>query len=201
MSLKYWLPVCCTTAFPLTAMVGETAALSNRLLKRFSNKRGGHSGVSLVEAVISIGVLALVIPIVSGALAQAGKCMVVTRAESRSTWMIPACLDEIDASRAARSPYFPATAAGQTFPSAGDVWALAFSPEGKTIGKISRSLYDTGTRTLDGHPVRYLAAMTATMAPSCGAPTSMLQVRVSLEYPARLPAAHRQKLDFYTLIP
>ena len=78
-------------------------------------------GVTLVESVIAVGVLAVAVPLVFGALAQAGKSGFSSQAETRSTWMIPACLDEIQASRAGRPQYFTATTSGQPFPPAGDI--------------------------------------------------------------------------------
>jgi Tfp pilus assembly protein PilV len=69
-------------------------------------------GATLIEAVIAIGVLAVAIPLVYGALAEGGKSGLSSQAETRSTWMIPACIDEIHASRQGRSLYFSATAIG-----------------------------------------------------------------------------------------
>jgi type II secretory pathway pseudopilin PulG len=170
-------------------------------MKHPCDKCGSERGASLIEAVIAIGVLAVAIPIVFGALAEAGKCGLASQAETRSTWMIPACMDEIRASRAACPQYFTATMIGQTFPPTSEVWALAFSAEGKPIGKISQVLYDRGTRVIDGHSVRYIASLVSSTAASKGEPTPLLRVHIALEYPAMAPVEKRRKLDFYTLIP
>ena len=161
----------------------------------------GTCGSSLIEAVIAVGVLAVAIPLVFGALAESGKAGMSAEAETRSSWMVPACMEEIQASREGRPQFFTATTVGQIFPPAGDVWALAFSPEGKPVGKLSKAIYDKGTREIGSKSVRFIASL-STMAPltQTGA-TPMLNLRISLEYPASSPAAKRQKLEFYTRIP
>lgn len=170
-------------------------------MKHPGDKCERQSGASLLEAVIAIGVLAVAIPIVFGALAEAGKYGFASQAETRSNWLIPVCMDEISDSRAGRPQYFTATTIGQTFPPGGEVWALAFSAEGKPIGKITKAQYDLGTRQLDGQPVRYIASMAATPAASQSGLLPLLRVRIALEYPATSPAANRRKLDFHTLMP
>ncbi len=147
-----------------------------------------------------MGVLAVVIPLVFGVLAESGKSGVSSAAETRGTWMIPVCMEEIEASREGRPRFFTATAVGQVFPPAGEIWALAFSPDGKPAGRVEKAAYDKGTREIDGKPVRYIALISAEADPAAGS-APMLCARISLEYPAASPAARRQKLDFHTRIP
>lgn len=158
-------------------------------------------GVTLIEAVIAVGILAVAVPLVLGTIAEAGKSTMASEAETRSTWMIEACMGEISASRDGRSPYFPATATGQSFPPAGDVWALAFSQDGKLIGKLPKSIYDKGGKELDGKPIRYIVELDASTPASTPGGTAMLKTRISIQYPAAAPVAKRAKLDFHTLIP
>ena len=148
-----------------------------------------------------MGVLAVAIPLVFGALAESGKSGMSSEAETRSTWMIPSCMEEIQASREGRPQFFTATTVGQTFPPAGDVWALGFSAEGKPVGKVSKADYDKGTKEIDGQPIRYLIALSSETTPVQTGVTPMLRTRMSLEYPSTVPVAKRQKLDFYTRIP
>lgn len=158
-------------------------------------------GSSLIETVIAMGVLAVAIPLVFGTLAESGKSGVSSEAETRSHWMIPICMDEIRASREGRSAYFIPTKVAQLFPSEDDVWALAFSPEGKPVGKLSKATYEKGTKELNGQAIRYIASLsTAETTISSGA-TPMLRARISIEYPSSIPVRKRQKLDFCTRIP
>ena len=164
-------------------------------MKSFPLHRKFARGVTLVEAVIAVGVLAVAVPLVFGALAEAGKSGFSSQAETRSTWMVPACMDEIQASRDGRPQYFTA------FPPAGDVWALGFSAEGKPVGKLSKALYDKGAKELDGKPILYIAVMSAGNATLTSGGQTMLRARISIEYPAAAPVAKRSKLDFHTRIP
>jgi len=170
---------------------------------KIPNPQSHTRGSSLIEVVIAVGVMAVAIPLVFGALAESGKSNFSSEAETRSTWIIPACMEEIRASREGRSRFFTTTTIGQAFPPAADVWALAFSPEGKPIGKVSKSQFEKGIKDLNGQRVLYLATLNATPqvpAKAVGNP-KMLEVRITLEYPSGTPLARRQKLDFFTRIP
>lgn len=158
-------------------------------------------GSSLIETVIAMGVLAVAIPLVFGALAESGKSGLSSQAETRSTWIVPACMEEVQASRDGLPQFFTSTKIGQTFPPAGEVWALAFSPEGQSIGKIDKGTYDKGLKEIGGKPVRYIASLDSKVPTTATGATPMLSMHISLEYPATSPAAKRQKLEFYTRIP
>ncbi len=167
-----------------------------------------NRGSSLIETVIAMGVLAVAIPLVFGALAESGKSTQSSEAETRSTWIIPACMDEIQASRSGTAQFFPTTVVSETFPPQDDVWALAFSGQGAPVGKIPKPDYAKGMKEIDGKTIRYIAKLSAVnVTPSAAeakarpglAPT--LRVQITLEFPATSPVGKRQKLEFYTRIP
>lgn len=160
-----------------------------------------RSGATLVEAVIAVGVLAIAIPLVFGTIAESGKSGMSAQAETRSTWMIPVCMQEIQDSRNGKPRYFTATTTGQAFPPAGQIWALAFNQEGRPVGKISSAEYDKGLKSLNGQPVRYVATMAATQVPPEPAQRNMLRVDIFIEYPSASPSKKRQKFAFHTRIP
>ena len=169
----------------------------NPRVNQTSQKRGS----SLIETVIAMGILAVAIPLVFGALAESGRGGLSSEAETRSTWIVPACMEEILASREGRPQFFTPTVIGQAFPPAGEVWALAFSPEGRPLGKLSKSLYDKGTKELNGQTIRYIATISSATTTTPSGQTPLLRTRISIEYPATAPVAKRQKLDFFTRIP
>ncbi|MES2439653.1 MAG: hypothetical protein V4584_11325 [Verrucomicrobiota bacterium] len=177
-------------------------------MKTHALTTSGNRGSSLIEAVIAMGVLSIAIPLVFGAIAESGKSGMSAEAETRSTWIVPACMEEIQASRDGKSRFFTTTAVSQVFPPAGEIWALGFSAEGKPVGKATKNLYDKGTREIDGTPVRYIASLSSAVttptpeeAEAKPGMTPMLRTRITLEYPATSPAEKRQKLEFYTRIP
>ena len=161
----------------------------------------GSQGSTLIEAVIATGVLATAIPLVFGAMAESAKSGISAAAETRSPWIISACMAEIQASRDGHPQFFTPTAIQQSFPPDGEVWALAFSPEGLPVGKIHLEDYQKGTSSNNGHPVRYIAHLTSTEADTHQGATPMLRTHITIEYPATSPAAKRQKIDFYTRTP
>ena len=158
-------------------------------------------GASLLEAVIAIGVLALAVPLVFGALTEAGKCMLAARAETCSGWMVGACLEEIRASRDGCPRWLPASPRGQVFPPTGEVWALAFSREGRPIAAMPRDRYEQGTREVAGQAVRYIAVLDSSMVPVKAGMPPLLRVRLSIQYPAPSPRTRRATIDYYTHLP
>lgn len=170
-------------------------------MKSPPSKTGYQQGSTLIEAVIAMGVLAVAIPLVFGALAESGKSGMASEAETRGSWIVPTCMQEIQASRDGRPQYFTTTTTGQVLPSGTDIWALGFSAEGKAIGKISKALYDKGTKEIDGTPIRYIAVMKAATPPAGSDTDTMLRTSVTIEYPSTSSSAKRQKLDFFTKIP
>jgi type II secretory pathway pseudopilin PulG len=168
---------------------------------------GSPRGTTLTEALIAVGVLAVAVPLVFGSLAEAGRSAAAAEAETRSTWIVDACMEEIRASRDGKPRFFTATQTGESFPTDGEAWALGFSGDGSLVGKVQGGDYENGLKELDGKNVRYLASMRATRQTSTSttgansAASDLLLVRITLEHPAAAPAAKRTKLDFHTLIP
>lgn len=159
-------------------------------------------GSALMESVIAVAVLSIAVPMVFGTLAESGKSGLAAQAETRSAWIVSACMDEIHASRAGNPQYFSPTVTGQPFPPPPEgVWALAFSEGGESMGKISRDLYDSGSRELDGKRIAYIATISAEPASSQSDNSHMLRVDITLEYPAASNALKRAKIAFHTHTP
>ncbi len=167
-------------------------------LPRHSNRR--DSGSTLIEAVLAIGVLAVAIPLAFGAMAEAGKNGAAAVAETRSTWIIDACMEEFRAIRSGRSTRFTPIPAGHAFPPAGELLALGFSTGGNPVAAISKPQYDQGIRVTDGRPVRYIATLHAS-DPDVANGSQLLDLRITIEYPASAPAGKRRIIDFHSRIP
>ena len=157
-------------------------------------------GVAMIEAVISIGVLAVAVPMVFAALAEGGKSAADARVDTRSTWIVPACMEEIRASRAGRPRFFTATTTGDPLPPAGEIWALAFAADGHPLGRLSQADYDDGATTLAGVPIRFIASIRSAAATPSPGGTPLQRVEITLEHPAAAPAAKRTKSAFHTFV-
>lgn len=158
-------------------------------------------GASLIEVVIAIGVLAVAVPLVFMVIAKSGQNAANARAETRCAWLIPACLNEIEAARTGSSELIPPRLPGQPFPADGTLLAIAFTEDGRPLGTIEQPAYDKGLKTLADESVRYLTTIRAEAAPvKLGSPP-MLNLHLTVEYPAAAPAVKRRKIDFHSRLP
>lgn len=111
----------------------------------------------------------------------------------------------MERSRRGAVGWFDATSPGTAFPPAGETWALAFREDGRIIGRIDQNEYDSGLRTKEQDPVRYIASISA-QAPAGAAqtdpgdPPTLLQLTIQLEYPAFQEAAKRKSQRFHSLL-
>ena len=108
-----------------------------------------RSGISLVETIVSVGVLAIVAPLALAAMMRAGGTGFAARAETRAPAMIEACLDEIGLARIAASGHLDPIAPGQPF-GGGTPLCLAFDRAGRLIGKVDGDAYDQGAPSVGG---------------------------------------------------
>jgi Tfp pilus assembly protein PilV len=163
--------------------------------------RPSRRGASLIEVVVAMGVLAVAVPLVFAVIARSGQNAANARAETRSTWIIPACLNEIEAARTGASKLIPPRLPGQPFPADGQFLTIAFSEDGRPLGTIEQKAYATGIKTLADQPVRYLATIRTEPAPAAPGVPPMLNLHLTLEHPAAAPAAQRRKIAFHSRIP
>ena len=157
-------------------------------------------GATLVEAALSLGVLAVAVPLVFGAIFQAGRSGVDAELDNRSTAIIPACLAAVERAREGRPGWFDPSPAGTAFPANGDVWALAFSEDGRVLGRLTKDEYEQGLKQKEGESVRYLATLSATPQSENPSPNSPLRLTITIEHPAIAPAQRRGQLEFHSSI-
>jgi type II secretory pathway pseudopilin PulG len=167
----------------------------------FSIKSLGLRGFALVETCLVIGVLAMAVPLVLATLTRSGEVCAAARAESRSPWIIGECLDELRAARTGQGQFFPASIAGGALPEAGELMALAVARDGRLLNRIDSDAYLRGLRVSGMEPVAFIVSLSASPTDAVGDAPSMLNLCVSLEYPAASPAARRTTLDFFTRMP
>lgn len=157
-----------------------------------------RAGSTLVESSIAMGILAVAVPLVFGSMAESGKNCKSAEIETRSAWIIPTCLREVEDSRSGRPQYFSATETGQAFPPENEIWALAFSDDGSCVDKISGQQYKSGLRKLNSKSISHLARISASEPEQ---DEGLLELRITIEYPAVAPAGKRKTIDFHSRIP
>jgi type II secretory pathway pseudopilin PulG len=159
------------------------------------------NGFSLIETIVSVGVLALAIPLVLGALVESGDSSNSAAAETRAGWIVPACLNELKAAAEGKSLLIPPIPYGERFPAAGQVYGIAFSAAGQSLGPIDKPTYESGLREINGQDVRYITKIEGEVLAAKPGSAPMRSVLVTIEYPAVAPAGKRTKLEFNTKTP
>ena len=159
-----------------------------------------HAGVSLIEAVVSIGVLAVIAPIAMAAMLKAGEGGNSARAETRAPAIVEACLAELKTARDGNSDHLPALTPGEPFGS-GQMLCLAFRRDGTLIGAVDPGGYGAGTDRIGDEDVSFLARLQGELDTSRDGFPEMLQITVSVEYPAVARDAKRRRLEFLTKLP
>lgn len=153
------------------------------------------AGVSLLEAVIAVGVMAVAVPLALSAIGSAGIVGVSARAETRAPGIADWCRIELEAARRGESLVLPPITAQQAFPGGDEVLALAFDREGALLGSVESDDFEAGIDRLGSEQVFFLAALS-------GRPDdSGVVVTVNIEYPAARPAERRDAVAFHTILP
>jgi hypothetical protein len=157
-------------------------------------------GSTLVEAAVSVGVLAVAVPLVFGAIFEAGQSGSYAGLDNRSASIIPACLTAVERAREGKPGWFESSPPGTAFPLHGDTWALGFSEDGRVLGRLTKEQYETGLRDLEGEVVRYLAVLSAVAQPGEAAADSPLRLTIIIEHPAAQSAGSRSRSEFHSTI-
>lgn len=158
------------------------------------------SGISLVETIVSVGVLAIVAPLALAAMMRAGGTGFAARAETRAPAMIEACLDEIGLARIAASGHLDPIAPGQPF-GGGTPLCLAFDRAGRLIGKVDGDAYDQGAPSVGGADATYLASLRGEEVTAPDARPPLLRLTIGIEHPAAAPRRKRTRIEFLTQLP
>ena len=161
---------------------------------------GLQRGVSLVEAMVSIGVLAVVAPLALAALMRANEGGSSARAETRAPLIVENSMSELEMASRGAAEHLPAMLRGQEFGKT-DLLCLAFGGDGKLLGRVDGGQYDAGIEELGTQEAYYLATLQGTDEEDREGFPSMLTVKVSIEYPAIAPSERRRRMDFHTKLP
>ena len=153
-------------------------------------------GVSLIETVVAMGVLAIAVPLALAAMSKAGSVGSSARAETRAPAIAERCLMEVKAARRGESAVLSVLEPAASFPGAGQVLALGFSRDGQLLGAVDQSSFEGGMReTLDGKDVNYVASISGRFD------DPGVTVTVRVEHPAVRERSQRSGVSFHTKLP
>ncbi|MEM1084399.1 MAG: hypothetical protein AAGI48_09760 [Verrucomicrobiota bacterium] len=166
-----------------------------------TNRRRSASlpGISLVETIVSVGVLSVVVPVVLAAILRAGDTGRSARAETRAMAIADYCMVEIRAARDDRSGYFDPIERGRDFPAGGGFMGLAFGRDGSVVGELDSAQFQEGLTELNGEEVFYVASVSGEVDDDRG--YDLVTVRVAVEYPSTFAAEKRSQAVFHTRLP
>jgi hypothetical protein len=155
-------------------------------------KDPGARGFSLLEVTVSLGVLALAIPLSVAGIVGSANSDAASRMDSMAPSMVTTLLDEWRLARNGEGE-----SAGEPRSPAGSeqVWAIGFASTGKSLGRVQAEDYQRGARKSG---VTYLARLENEPVEESG---SARKIRVSIEFPAVAAAEQRQRLEFFTRLP
>ncbi|MGB6221316.1 type IV pilus modification PilV family protein [Haloferula sp.] len=169
-------------------------------MKKRSSHRLHASGISLVETIVSMGVLAVVIPLVLAAILKAGVTGSSARAETRAPAIADFCMVELRAAREGTSEYFPKVEAGAAFGSSGSFMGLGFGRDGAVLGDVTRAQFDEGLAEIGNEQVYYVARISGNVD-TTSREVDLVTVTVDVEYPATKSSDKRSKASFHTKLP
>lgn len=169
-------------------------------MKRSLPKRGLLRGVSLVETMVAIGVLAVVGPLAVAALLKSSEGGSTARAETRSAAIVESCLSELKAARDTNSEFLPKLQPGENF-GTDAMLCLAFSGDGTLLGSINEGTYTKGSGKVDSKDAVYLAVLEGELKGQRPGYPPLLTVHIKIEHPAIVPKEKRTRMEFYTQLP
>jgi len=165
-------------------------------MKAATPRPARRHGVTLVETLVSIGVLAVAAPLSIAALVRGGETAATARIESRAPALIERCLAEIDAAREARSGLLPPRLPGQPF-GLDEPLCLAFRRDGSLLGRVEPADDESGVPG----DARFLVRLQGKPADTRPGFPALLRIELQLEHPAAAPRDRRRASHFHTLLP
>lgn len=159
-------------------------------------------GLTLMETVVALAVIAIAIPLILAATAMSSRTRTAAEAETRATWLAQEVLQQLkDSWQQWETPAFPAPPNFPSFASASEPIVLLYSNEGILLGTGTAADYAAGSHNREavylvtlhgiGHHAHNLTSGDATLS----------LVTLTVENPARAPQNKRRVSPFSLLIP
>jgi hypothetical protein len=152
-----------------------------------------------MEVVISVGVLAVVVPVVLAMIIAGGESSRIAGDETRAALIARSVVEEIRAARDGGGLVLKDPLAWPKFPAGAERLVLAVDADGKIVTELGAEEYESGER--DGE-LRYLVSAKGEWHRPDGLPDSevLSRVEVSVETPPAAKAEDRRKFVFVQLL-
>ncbi|MBB5349902.1 Tfp pilus assembly protein FimT [Haloferula luteola] len=154
------------------------------------------AGVSLVETVVAVAVLAVAIPLSLAAMTKAGDETRVARAETRAPAIAEYVKMELEQARSGTSAVYGKLDEFPVLSEGSGAKPLGFSRDGSLIGPLGDDEYENGVRPTAGQEEVYFVALATTRTTERGT-----LVTVKIAHPAIRAAKKRKEVSFHTLLP
>lgn len=161
-----------------------------------------YRGLTLMEAVIALGVIAFAVPLVLSATAISTRTRINAETDTRSAWLARVVQRELtDAWRALPSTMFTPAPAFPNFASATEPEVLLFDAEGRFLARGNNNDYRNGSRNPNAV---YLISVHSQRQSPANITTNenlLARVQITVAHHAKAPLAKRVPCTYSILIP
>lgn len=153
----------------------------------------------MMEVVISVGVLAVAVPVIMAMMVAGSRSSRVATDETQAALIARTVMQEVRAARDGRGRLVDGTLAWPEFPSGGGRLVFSVNGDGELLERLGEGEYETGLRDSEA---RYLVGASGVPHRREGAPDGevLSRVTVSVETPPVAKAEDRRKFEFVQLV-
>jgi hypothetical protein len=166
-------------------------------------QRKWHRGLTLMEAVVALGVIAVAVPLILSASAVTTRTRTNAEADTRSAWLAREVQRELtQAWRGLPSEMFPERPSFPNLASEQSPEILLFDPDGRYLARGNAGDLERGVVT---GAASYMVMLHATARPpanmTAGTADALSQVQLRVAHTSRAPRAKRLVYPYTILIP
>lgn len=162
-------------------------------------KRSVRRGFTLMETVVSVGVIAVMVPIVMAFTVAGGESSRTAANETRSSLLARTVAHEIRLARDGAGQVLDGPLTWPDFPGGGERLVLSADRDGRLLQQLAAETYAQGLRDRE---VDFLVSVRGEARPVDGVTGDAVlsQVEISVEFPPAAAAENRRKFTYVELM-